>query len=760
MTISRATEHELLDLLRPHMRTAGERQAYLQRALGMDSAVLDRLVLTGAVNDFIPEMVIKLVRFGEISPGQPALCALLEEISKDVGIDQQEIIDRLLQQIRQELNNTQPNPSSKQEDNLQKERSKFLKKFDYFLTNQFNIIQLRNEISLQLKKLNLIQPNDKYDFYESSNDIDTIPALFSEKLPVRWILGEPGVGKTTALLKLAEIYYQNAINNVNNVNFNLPAYFDLSRWNNKEESLSLYDWLIKELRTNYRINKRLAQSLLEEEHMILFLDGLNEVKERHQSDCVREISNFIDQYSDTHIVVSCRRQDYVNIINKLLINKLLINKLLNLVQTTYFQVQPLQEEQIKDYLASHGQKGRALQQVLQHNNLLQDLARTPLMLNIMTQLEIKNVSSTGDLEQGRQELIDAYVKQSFQNFRQRPIRPWLRWLKYDEYEVKRWLKWLAQHMESSTFLIEEMQPKCLDQSQKKTYRNLVFWWNCIFFGLLFGAAYGAILHYYILHLSPQTESSLEKGLLFGIIQGFISTSVVNYYQNYHEKKIEIYVPLNKFSIKKYWQEIIKNISSIITIRSVIGIGISIFFGCLAIMPTIFQYKLTEAVTIGLIWGPFFGIVTLVSWSINASFVRESNTNETAKPNQGIRDLFNLALKITIISAFSIYIVYTIIIFFIDKIDLIMLIIGLCFSLITGLVASLAHSSGRSYMFHYTLRLVLVRYDCIPIDYVRFLEYARELTFMKRIGGGYQFYHQEFKEYFQSIPINETEEQIS
>ncbi|NEO90882.1 MAG: NACHT domain-containing protein [Moorea sp. SIO3G5] len=759
MTISRETQDELLDLLRPHMRTAGERQAYLQRALGMDSPVLDRLVLTGAVNDFIPEMVRKLVRFGEISPGQPALCALLEEISKDVGIDQQEIIDRLLQQIRQELNYTQPNPSSL-------ERLLFLKKFDSVLKNEFDKIQLRNEISLQLKKLYLIQPNDKYKFSESSTDIYTVPDLVREGLQVRLILGEPGVGKTTALLKLAEIYYQDAINNVNNVDFKLPAYFDLSSWNNKEESL--YRWLIKELGTKYRINKILAQSLLEEEHMILFLDGLNEVKEgdqpdcvnlfldglnevknAHQSDCVKQINNFIDQYLGTDIVVCCRKQDYLT-----------INELLKLEQTTYFQVQLLQEEQIKDYLASHGEKGRALQQLLQDNNLLQDLAHTPLMLNIMTQLEIKNVPSTGDLEQGRQKLIDAYVKQSFQNFRQKPIKPSLTCLNYKEYEPKHWLKWLAQHMESSTFLIEEMQPKWLDESQKKTYRNLVVLGHVIFIAILFGSVYGAILHYYLLHLSPQTESSLEKGLLFGMIQGLISGSVVNYYQKYYEQQIETYVPLTTFSLKKYWQEIINNIRSTITIKSVIGIGISVFFGCLAIMPTIFQYKLTEAVTIGMIWGPFFGIVTLVSWSINASFVPESNTNETAKPNQGIRDLFNLALKITIISAVSIYLVYIMIIVITFKVDMFMLIIGLGFAVITGLVASLAHSSGRSYRLHYALRLVLVIDDCIPIDYVKFLEYARDLTLMKRIGGGYQFYHEEFKEYFKSIPLNETEEEIS
>ncbi|NEQ84923.1 MAG: NACHT domain-containing protein, partial [Moorea sp. SIO2I5] len=308
---------------------------------------------------------------------------------------------------------------------------------DSFLTSKFDRIQLRNEISLQLKTLNLIQPNDEYEFYESSTDIYTVEDLVGERRQVRLILGEPGVGKTTALLKLAEIYFQDASNDVNNVNLKLPAYFDLSRWSNQEQYLD--SWLIKELRTNYRINQDFAEFLLENEQMILFFDGLNEVENTYQSDCVREINKFLDQYLRTDIVVCCRREEYLN-----------INELLTREQTTYFQVQLLQEEQINDYLASQGQTGVDLKERLQDNNLLQDLARTPLMLNIMTQLEIKNLPSTGDLEQRRQQLIDAYVKQIFSR---RP-NPWLRWLKYNEDQAKHWLKWLAQHMESSTFIIE------------------------------------------------------------------------------------------------------------------------------------------------------------------------------------------------------------------------------------------------------------------------------------------------------------------
>ncbi len=95
--------NELLLLLRPYLQDEGERKGYLFRALGMK--VVDRLNLTWKqpANTFIPELLKELLDFGEILPGQPALCAFLEVIREDVGIDVKHSIDQLLQQIREEL---------------------------------------------------------------------------------------------------------------------------------------------------------------------------------------------------------------------------------------------------------------------------------------------------------------------------------------------------------------------------------------------------------------------------------------------------------------------------------------------------------------------------------------------------------------------------------------------------------------------------------------------------------------------------------
>src|SRR4028119_1708640 len=72
----------------------------------MDTPVLNRLVLNTPVDVFITSMVKELVDFGKIAPGKPALCALLQVIREDVGVNIQARIDELLRLLRDELTET------------------------------------------------------------------------------------------------------------------------------------------------------------------------------------------------------------------------------------------------------------------------------------------------------------------------------------------------------------------------------------------------------------------------------------------------------------------------------------------------------------------------------------------------------------------------------------------------------------------------------------------------------------------------------
>ena len=102
MAISNDSIQQLLLLLRPYLRNESERRAYLILALGTKADVLN-LIWNEPVNTFIPNMVQTLVAFGEVTPGKPALCALLEVIREDRGVDVEYDINQLLQKIREEL---------------------------------------------------------------------------------------------------------------------------------------------------------------------------------------------------------------------------------------------------------------------------------------------------------------------------------------------------------------------------------------------------------------------------------------------------------------------------------------------------------------------------------------------------------------------------------------------------------------------------------------------------------------------------------
>ncbi|MBD2065998.1 XRE family transcriptional regulator [Leptolyngbya sp. FACHB-671] len=68
----------------------------------MDAPVLRRLVWNTSMDVFITGMMKELVDFGEITPGKPALCALLAEIRQDVGVNIQVHIDELIVEIQKQ----------------------------------------------------------------------------------------------------------------------------------------------------------------------------------------------------------------------------------------------------------------------------------------------------------------------------------------------------------------------------------------------------------------------------------------------------------------------------------------------------------------------------------------------------------------------------------------------------------------------------------------------------------------------------------
>jgi hypothetical protein len=132
----------------------------------------------------------------------------------------------------------------------------------------------------------------------------SILEIFEQCSGALLILGEPGSGKTTTLLELARALIAHA---EDEPTAHIPVVFILSSWDNKQASLEA--WLLEQLRTEYKVPKKVAHTLLENDTLLPLLDGLDEVKASARESCVAAINAFRQEHFVPFAVCS-RSADY------------------------------------------------------------------------------------------------------------------------------------------------------------------------------------------------------------------------------------------------------------------------------------------------------------------------------------------------------------------------------------------------------------------------------------------------------------------
>ncbi|MEC4819860.1 MAG: XRE family transcriptional regulator [Scytonema sp. PMC 1069.18] len=99
MAISSNLIQKILLLLTQILRDEKDCQTYLTKTLGINETISKRIAWNTSKDIFITDMVKILDIYGEVTPGKPALCALLTEIRKDVGVDIQIDIDKIITEL-------------------------------------------------------------------------------------------------------------------------------------------------------------------------------------------------------------------------------------------------------------------------------------------------------------------------------------------------------------------------------------------------------------------------------------------------------------------------------------------------------------------------------------------------------------------------------------------------------------------------------------------------------------------------------------
>ncbi|HHP7243558.1 MAG TPA: hypothetical protein ACFE0H_02605, partial [Elainellaceae cyanobacterium] len=323
-----------------------------------------------------------------------------------------------------------------------------------------------------------------------------------------------------------------------------------------------------------------------------------------------------------------------------------------------------------------------------------------------------------------------------------------------------WLAWLASKSES-VFLIEEMQPSWLTKSQQDLHLavNLV---EAALAGLIFGLPYGITVNFYLLYAWGHTIGSPLAGIALGTVIGIVIGPPIHYLLKRHKLPIKTHdeVDLSFRKLREvFWNTLRRSIYEAAVIGLLVGLFLLFLLPPLhALIPQLPSYEKTVNLWVGILAGTFFGLISLILRLLSNSLVTKKEI-KTLKPNQGILNSYKKAFLVgkttSLISA--IMLVLAILVIHQGEPEKLPLTIalGLGFAIITGPVAAVIHHSGQSGLQHLALRVTLCMTDNAPWNYARFLDYASELTFLNKIGGGYQFFHKLFQDYLASQKLNQS-----
>ncbi len=545
------------------------------------------------------------------------------------------------------------------------------------------------------------------------------------------ILGEPGAGKTTTLLDLAETLLTRAEKSLEAA---MPVLFNLSSWVDDKQSIS--DWLLAELKLKYGASQKRGQQWLAEQKLLPLLDGLDELAPHRQELCAQQINAWL-QSNETpgELVVCSRMEEYENYDTELSLSGAIC-------------LQPFTDEQISAYLKELGQS--ELQTAVAQNADLREIVRVPLYASIAVLVYDKAFSEQYKAKKTTKEqlslLFEAYVINRLHQERnqvesQRSIyrgqSPPTIW------QTQRWLTRLGKQLRAEwkdEFSIEEMKPSVLliTKKQKLFYRLII--------GLTSGLIGGICItpiEALIIKLSSDIILGPQEVITSGLIIGLGVGLWTAMFSRPQWRRIEPVKGIN-------WS-FPKCSARVITVKLFTALLLILLFSLIGAL-------IRQSID-GLFFGLFAGIfiiflfllpMELINW-ITSILVRDESVEDQshkARPNEGIlrsRDTAITSTGIAIIIVLLIHIIFTVL-FGEDNIW-IMWPIG-----IFSIGFTFNETGGAACIQHFALRLALWRTGQIPWNYARFLNYATDRLLLQRIGGRYRFIHKRLQDHFAAMDL--------
>ena len=594
------------------------------------------------------------------------------------------------------------------------------------------------------------------------------------------ILGAPGAGKTTTLLELARQLLDRA---AADPFLPIPVVFNLSSWSERQPSLD--DWLVEELNAKYLIPHKIGRAWIETDQILLLLDGLDEMRQDAQATCGAAVNQFRRERGLTPIAVCCRAEEYELLLEPLALNNALL-------------LQPLEDEQVSDYIRAGGTGLNAVVDLLAEDADLRALMHSPLMLNIATlayrdatPADLAQLQSSSDQ---RNHIFAAYVQQMFRRRGKRAASG-----DVTPVETTPYLSWLARSLTShgqAVFLLEQLQPDWLRASSQRwlyailsrtalgLVMSMIFLVGfaelalrtmnvgvvaaCLLMGLIVGAAVGvftAVGFERQVRAGPGTNISQPRGwrllvwmaalglftfavamLLFQAVGASFEQASSAGYGN--ALAFVLFFGLDSRRVSG-----LRDIHPVETLTwswpaglrgSIPGLVLGTALGLLDQYVTTSNGEASVAVMFAAVGGLMAGLVGGLRPGVVALRVA---------PNQGMR--LSLRYSLLVGSIFAVIAALVMVVVFRLAFGA-----GALFSAVVALRVGVALGGaawlgfgGIALINHATLRLLLWQEGAVPLRYPRFLDACVDLIFLRRVGGGYIFVHPLLQAYFAALDAN-------
>jgi len=548
------------------------------------------------------------------------------------------------------------------------------------------------------------------------------------------ILGEPGSGKTMALLGLARDLLNRAEQDETQP---IPVVFNLSSWRGGNQTI--FDWLVQELREKYQVSKALSKTWVTNEQLLLLLDGLDEVRTDLRDGCILALNQFVQEHGKTETVVSSRVRDYEALSLRLKFQGSIL-------------IKPLTTEQVNQYLAEAGESLASVRVAIQVDPLFKDLIKTPLILNIVSltyqEISFHSLPKTSSKQKYISYLFDAYIERMF--FRRRNKNQ-----HYAKERVKSCLTFLAQGMQKnaqSIFLIESLQPSWLKSGiQRWIYSFGLAVVAGVYIDLIVGIIFIlAARHFNKYDPDFQLLNELMKnvGIMWELwkVTFFLTIGVltlIGIVGNPSDEKIGLVATLNwSFNRAKIGLVMLIPGILIILLFRIMWINESLRISMWINESFVENLKLFLAFIIipGFIASMLGLIITLMSGRV------EPDIETSVTPNQGAWQSRINSLVFTLVCGVAFGLFFSLV-----------LGLGVTAGLVSGLIFGLilgVFGGGAASIQHFILRIVLYLSGSVPWNYARFLDYATERIFLQKVGGGYIFIHRLLLEHFAQMNLKD------